>query len=86
MTQNKISNGDKTLTLLETKVSLVLDVIMKDVANENKNATFKNRAPEGSRLKIFATDKNNNEKPSSFLVCGDGLALKNMIEIKITVK
>ena len=86
MMQNKISSGDKNLTLLAIKTSLLLDTIMNDVANENKKATFKNRAPEGSKLKIFATDKNSNENPSNFLVCAVGFALKNKIEVKITVK
>jgi hypothetical protein len=84
--QNNINKGERNLTLLVIKISLLLDTMMKDVANEKRKATFKNRAPEGSMLKIFATAKNNNENPNNFRVCADGFALKKIIEIKITVK
>ena len=84
--QNKISKGDKSLTLFVINTSLLLEIIMNDVAKENKNATFKKRAPDGSKLKILAIDKNSNENPKSFLVWVAGLPLKNRIEIKITVK
>ena len=66
--QNKISKGDKNVTLLVMIASLLFDKIINDVASENKNATFKKRAPDGSKLKIFANDKNSNENPKSFLV------------------
>ena len=72
--------------LLATKTTLVLETTMKHVANEKRNATFKNRAPEGNKLIIFATDKNNMENPKSFLILTDGFVLKNSIEIKIAVK
>ena len=84
--QNRINKGDKSLTLLAIKTSLLLETMIKDVASEKRKATFKNRAPDGNKLKILATAKNNNEKPNNFLVCFDNLALKKITEIKITVK
>ena len=86
MIQNKINNGESDFALFLIMVSLLLVTTINDVANENRKATFKKRPPDGSKLKILATARNNNENPSKFRVFEVRFPLKNKIEMKITVK
>jgi hypothetical protein len=66
MIQNSMSKGDKNLALLVTKVNFTCAITIKQVAIEKRKATIKKRLPDGNKLVIFATERNNNENPNNF--------------------
>ena len=51
-----------------TIVCLLFEIMINDVPTEKRKATSRNLPPEGSKLKILATAKNNKENPNNFLV------------------
>ena len=65
--QNNSNRGDRYLTLFVTIVCLLFEIIINEAANEKRKATYINLPPEGSKLNIFDTAKNNKEKPNNFL-------------------
>ena len=85
-TQKNTKIIDNFLTFLVSKGSELLVTSMNNKAIENNKATDRNRLPEGSKLTIFATVKNSNEKPNNFLDDKDNFALKNRKETKIRLK
>ena len=85
-TQNAISNGDNIFALFVINEILVCVKMIKHAAIEKRNATFKKRLPEGSKLIMFAKLKNSNENPnnlSCFFLMSD---LKKSTDTKIRLK
>jgi hypothetical protein len=84
--QNSNNNGDKSFVVFKTITRLLCKTIIKQHAIEKRNATFKKRPPDGNKLTIFATARNNNEKPNNFFICLVKSAFKNITEKNISVK
>lgn len=84
--QNIINNGDKSFAVFVIISRLFCKTIIKQHAIEKRNATFKKRPPDGNKLTMFATARNNNEKPNNFLICLVKSAFKNITEKNISVK
>jgi hypothetical protein len=84
--QNSKSKGDKIVALLVTIVNFTFVIIIKQVAIEKRNATSKNRPPDGNKLVILATASNKSEKPNNFCTLLVKSTLNNINNINTKVK